>query len=98
MMCYSLIRFLASLFVLVALAHTSSAQDAPRHKIGWLKVQSRTHAPEELKSFVDGLRAHGHIQGTTFDIEERYADGDSSQLQRLVAELVSLGVKVIVAT
>jgi len=99
MMCYSLIRYLTCFFVLVAaLAHPSSAQDAPGHKIGWLKVQSRAHAPEELKSLVDGLRAHGHIEGTTFVIEERYAEGDATQLQRLVSELVSLGVKVIVAT
>ena len=74
-----LIRCFAAGIFLLALALTSAAQDPPRHKIGWLKVQSRTHAPEELKSFVEGLRARGHIEGTTFNIEERYADGDLHQ-------------------
>jgi putative ABC transport system substrate-binding protein len=99
MMCHHpLIRCLTAGIFLFALAHASAAQDAPRHKIGWLKIQGSTHSPEELKAFVDGLRSHGHIEGRTFDIEERYADGDSTQLHRLVSELVTLGVKVIVAT
>ena len=98
-MCYPLIRCLAAgVLLLVTLSQAIASQDAPRHKIGWLKMQSKAHSPEELKSFVDGLRAHGHVEGTTFVIEERYADGDTTQLQRLATELVSLGVKVIVAT
>jgi putative ABC transport system substrate-binding protein len=98
MMCHALIRCLIAGVLLFALAHSSAAQDAPRHKVGWLKVQGSTHSPEELQSFVEGLRSHGHIAGKTFEIEERYADGDTTQLHRLVTELVGLNVKVIVAT
>ena len=98
MMCHPLIRCLIAGSILFAFAHESAAQDAARHKVGWLKIQGSTHSPEELKSFVDGLRSHGHVVGKTFDIEERYADGDTTQLHRLVTELVGLNVKVIVAT
>ena len=86
-----LIRYLTAI-LLIVWTHASIAQEAPRHKIGWLKVQSSNHAPEELISFIDGLRAHGHVQGKTFDIEERYAEGDPNKLHRLVDELIGLQV------
>jgi putative tryptophan/tyrosine transport system substrate-binding protein len=94
----ALICGLAAVLALGALAEPSAAQNEPRHKIGWLKIQGKSHAPEELASFIAGLREHGYIEGTTFEIEERYADGDSSRLQPLVVELMNAGVKIIIAT
>jgi hypothetical protein len=39
MMCYPLIRCLAAgVLVLVTLSQAIASQDAPRHKIGWLKM------------------------------------------------------------
>ena len=95
---HKLIRVLGALIALLALSDSCSSQTTARYKIGWLKVQTRMHAPEELKAFVESLRERGHIEGTTFEIEARYADGDSSQLRPLVDDLVRSGVDVILAT
>ncbi len=93
------IRGLVTLIALLALTNQCSAQDHPRPKIGWLTLQTKTHAPGGgLKSFVEGLRERGQIEGTTFDIEIRYADGDVRLLRPLAEDLVRSGVKVIVAT
>ena len=92
------LRCLAALLVLAALVGPAAALNAQRPKIGWLKLQSRAHAPDELKAFIAGLAAQGQVQGKSFDLEERYADGDPSRLQPLVAELVAAGARVIVAT
>jgi len=44
------------------------------------------------------MRALGMIEGRDFVLEERYADGDETRLQSLAAELIALGVNVILAT
>src|SRR5437773_2193249 len=93
-----LLRALGALVALLAFTNPGGSQNATRLKVGWLKIQARTHAPEELKFFIYGLSERGHVRGTTFDLEERYADGDSSLLGSLVDDLVRSGVTVIVAT
>jgi putative tryptophan/tyrosine transport system substrate-binding protein len=67
-------------------------------KIGWLKIQGPLHTPEQLQAFRDGMRALGMIEGRDFVLEERYADGDETRLQSLAADLIGLGVNVILAT
>ena len=91
-------RVLGALIALFAVSDQCFSQTTSRHKVGWLKLQDRTHAPELLKSLVDRLHDLGQIEGTNFDIEARFADGDSSLLRPLADELVRAGVDVIVAT
>jgi putative tryptophan/tyrosine transport system substrate-binding protein len=67
-------------------------------KIGWLKIQDPAHTPEQLQAFRQGMRTLGMIEGRDFVLEERYADGDETRLQSLAAELIGLGVNVILAT
>jgi putative tryptophan/tyrosine transport system substrate-binding protein len=67
-------------------------------KIGWLKIQGPLHTPEQLQAFREGMRTLEMIEGQDFVLEERYADGDETRLQSLAAELVGLGVNVILAT
>jgi putative tryptophan/tyrosine transport system substrate-binding protein len=74
---------------------TTSAQI---QKIGWLKIQDKTHTPGQLKSFLTGLQALGQVEGHTFSLETRYADGDGGKLQSLAEDLLRVGVNVIVAT
>jgi hypothetical protein len=44
----------------------------------------------------EGLRELGYIDGKTILIEQRYAEGKSDRIPRLVAELVQLNVDVLV--
>ena len=77
------------------------ARAQPAHpipKLGWLKIQSREHTPDQLKAFREGLKAIGLVEGRDFVLEERYADGDESRLPSLAAELINSGAAIIVAT
>jgi putative ABC transport system substrate-binding protein len=74
------------------------AQAAEPRKIGWLKIQDKDHTPGQLQAFRDGMRALGQVEGQSFTIEARYADGDGARLPALAEELVRTGVIVILAT
>jgi len=78
----------------------SFSQSAAPYRIGWLKTEAADHAPGELKSFVDALRALGYRDSGSkaFAIEARYADGNIGALKGLAADLAQSGVAVIVAT
>lgn len=67
-------------------------------KVGWLKIQGPHHTPGQLQAFRDGMRALGMIEGRDYLIEERYADGEEARLPTLATELISSGVKIILAT
>jgi len=70
----------------------------PIPKVGWLKIQSREHTPDQLQAFREGMKALGLIEGRDFVLEERYANGDGARLADLTAELLDAGVRIIVAT
>jgi putative ABC transport system substrate-binding protein len=89
---------LGAVIVLAGIPKHGFSQDANPRKIGWLEVQAEGHAPERLRSFISGLRSLGQMQGKTFEIEARHANGDRSLLQPLADSLVRAGVAVIVAT
>jgi putative ABC transport system substrate-binding protein len=83
----------------VAWPLTARAQQPhPTPKIGWLKIQGRTHTPGQLQAFREGMRALGLIEGRDYVLEERYADGDEARLPSLAAELIASGVSIILAT
>ena len=73
-------------------------QPHPTPKIGWLKIQGRTHTPGQLQAFREGMRALGLIEGRDYVLEERYANGDEARLPSLAAELIASGVSIILAT
>ena len=74
----------------------SRADELPR--VGWLKIQGRTHTPEQLTAFRTGMNKLGHVEGRTYQIEARYGDDDERRLPELTRELIESGVEVIVAT
>ncbi len=51
-----------------------------------------------LQAFREGRRALGLVAGRYCILDERYADGHEARLPALVAELLSAGVRIIVAT
>ena len=52
--------------------------------------------PPNIAFFVDGMRAHGYVEGHNLIIERRYAEGNLELLPVLAAELVRMPVEVIV--
>ena len=88
----------AAVGALAAPAPVAWAEGASPRKIGWLKIQDKNHTPGQLKAFREGLRALGQVEGRSFTIETRFADGVRSRLPALTEELIQAGVSVILAT
>jgi putative ABC transport system substrate-binding protein len=77
----------------------AEAQQRPRiAKIGLLGAGTPAGAAIYLEAFKQGLRDLGYVEGTTFVLELRYAEGNSEKLPELARELVGLkpGVSVTV--
>ena len=66
-------------------------------KIGHIESGWPSSSPNLLAAFRQGLRELGYIEGETFFIERRYAEGKEERLPQLATELVQFGVDVIFA-
>src|SRR6266446_5903265 len=64
--------------------------------IGWLTIGSRGQQLHLIKAFEEGLRSLGYRVSENVIIEYRFADGEIERLPALAADLVQLGVDVIV--
>jgi putative ABC transport system substrate-binding protein len=83
--------------VLLVLGVTAEAQQprkAPR--IGFLSSASASSIAANIEAFRQGLRESGYTEGKNIIIEYRWAEGKLDRLPELAAELVGLGVDVIV--
>jgi putative tryptophan/tyrosine transport system substrate-binding protein len=65
--------------------------------VGYFAIQSRERSRHLTKAFEEGLRSLGYRVGENVVIEYRFADGEMGRLPVLAADLVGLGVDVIVA-
>src|SRR5450631_3337402 len=82
---------------LLATPLAAMAQQArTMHRIGFLLLSPRDVQLHLIAAFEAGLREKGYTPGREVAIEYRSADGHSDQLSILAAELVRLGVEVIV--
>ena len=54
-------------------------------------------SPSPREAFLQGLRELGYVEGQTFALVERYAEGRQERLPELAVELVRLGVDIIFA-
>jgi putative tryptophan/tyrosine transport system substrate-binding protein len=72
-------------------------QPAKMARIGYLLTGSLTETRVNIDAFREGLIELGYIEGTSFIIEPRAADGRIERLPSLASELVALKVDVIVA-
>ena len=77
-------------------AHAQTPQKMAR--IGWLSAGSRTASPHLVEAFLQGLRELGYVEGQTFAMEYRWAEGQQERLPELAVELVELKLDVLVAT
>ena len=66
------------------------------HRIGMLERTSATINAANLDAFRQGLRDLGYVEGQSFVIEYRSADGHDDRFPALAAELVRLKVDVMV--
>ena len=66
------------------------------YRIGFLVMGSRDQTLYAIKAFEEGLRSLGYRLGENVAIEHRFADGEKEQLPALAADLVLLGVDLIV--
>src|SRR5215467_1255524 len=87
-----------ALFVLAA-PLAVVAQQAPKiAKIGWLNPSTPAVTAHLLEAFRQGLRELGDVEGKTFVLELRSAEGRTERLPDLARELVHLKVDVIVTS
>jgi putative ABC transport system substrate-binding protein len=85
------------LFALCAQALAQQANTIPR--VGHLSGTGDAKNPEvSVRAFRQGLREVGYIEGKNILVEYRYAEGKSDRAPALVAELLQLGVDVLVAS
>jgi len=88
--------FLTGSVTLLAAPLAAGAQQARKvYRIGFLG-ESRLSS-SETREFRDQLRRLGWVEGEHISVEFRFADGSFDRLPALAAELVRLGVDVIVA-
>lgn len=66
------------------------------HRIGFLGNSTAALEANLIGPFRDGLRELGYVEGRNVVIEYRWAEGDYARFPKLVAELLSLGVEMIV--
>src|SRR5258705_4365221 len=66
------------------------------YRIGWLSIGAEGQQLHLIKAFEDGLRSLGYSVGENVVIEYRFANGEMERLPALAADLVRLGVDVIV--
>jgi putative ABC transport system substrate-binding protein len=66
------------------------------YRVGYLFLSSRANFSSNIIAFEDGLRSLGYRVGENVIIEFRFADGKLERLPALAADLVKLGVDVIV--
>jgi putative ABC transport system substrate-binding protein len=66
------------------------------YRVGYLTIASREQQLHLIKAFEEGLRSLGYRVGENVVIDYRFANGQMERLPALAADLVQLGVDVIV--
>ena len=89
--------WILAIISLTTVSPAEAQQSVKMSRIGFLQ----TVRPEEMthltKSFEDGLRELGYVEGRNIVLERRYANGQQERLPGLAAELVRMKPEVIVS-
>jgi putative ABC transport system substrate-binding protein len=67
-------------------------------RIGYLSIGSREQTLHLIQALEQSLRSLGYRVGENIGIEYRFGDGEMERLPALAADLVRLGVDIIIAT
>jgi putative ABC transport system substrate-binding protein len=85
--------------MILALSVPAAAQQTKKiPRIGVLSGRSPSPMPPFIAAFRQGLRELGYVEGKNILIEYRWAEGKDDRYAPLAAELVNLGVDVIVVS
>src|SRR5882724_9295885 len=68
------------------------------YRVGYLTISSREQTLHLSKAFEEGLRSLGYRVGENVVIEYRTANGEMERMPELAADVVGLGVDIIVST
>jgi ABC-type uncharacterized transport system substrate-binding protein len=90
---FSTVLILA-MVVVGGVAEAQPVKKVPR--IGLLSGNRPSPMPANIEAFREGLRGLGYIEGQNISVEYRFAEGKEERYAILAAELVNLGVDVIV--
>jgi putative tryptophan/tyrosine transport system substrate-binding protein len=83
--------------VLLTLSFSAEAQQPQKvPRIGLLSGLRPSPMPPSIEAFRKGLRELGYVEGQNIIVEYRWAEGKDDRYAPLAAELVSLGVDLIV--
>jgi putative tryptophan/tyrosine transport system substrate-binding protein len=88
---------LVLLVVVAAPLRVDAANTDKLHRIGMLERTPMAVNAANVEGFRQGLRELGYVEGQTFAIEYRSADGHDERFPALAAELVRLKVDLILA-
>jgi len=89
--------FLASALATAILPQSVRAQSAPKAaRIGWLTAQQASSLTPNLAAMRAGFSEAGYVEGRNLAIEYRYGDDVLERVPDLAAELVRLGVDLII--
>jgi putative tryptophan/tyrosine transport system substrate-binding protein len=95
-------RYIVGFFITLALSFLvvslvgAAPPAAPIPRIGLLSVLSPALGEAKAESFRQGLRELGYLEGQNIHLEVRWAAGHRERLAELAADLVRLGVAVLV--
>src|SRR5256714_11125118 len=67
------------------------------YRIGYLAIAFRERTPNATNAFEGGLRSLGYRVGENVVIEYRFANAELERLPALAADLVRIGVDIIIA-
>jgi putative ABC transport system substrate-binding protein len=85
-------------FALLSYQEGAAQQAANVPKIGFLAVGSREGRAFMIDGFLQGLRERGYVDGRNIVIEYRFSEDRNERLPALAAELVTLKVRLILAS
>ena len=92
-------RFALAVALSILVSPLVVAQEAPKiAKIGVLVPSTSAASAHLLEAFRQGLRELGHVDGKTFVLELRYAEGRTERLPDLARDLVRLKVDIVVTS
>src|SRR5436309_8443921 len=94
----TILSLVGSLSILATPLATGAQQAGKVYRIGYMSIPSRQSAGDLIdQAFLPALRERGLVDGKNLVIEWRWAEGKPERLPGFAAELVALGVDLIVA-
>jgi putative ABC transport system substrate-binding protein len=76
---------------------TANRRPAAPPRVGVLALGAPAAGSPNVGAVRDGLRGLGYVEGQTIVLDVRYSSGEAAELRARAAELIELGVAVIVA-